>query len=173
MSRTRVGTNSNRSLKLLWEQAVTPLRKKLGADEFESWIRPMSPLATFDGVVEITVPNRMFASWVEENYLDDLAACWAEASGRRPRLRLVWEPQQLQGELFAAPGLGTEKAPGLAQGELFAAPAPAASSPAAASSRQPSTLAARPTTIPNTCSSFVPTMIPIPFSTDRNSKRGT
>ncbi len=104
-------TISSENIKSLWRQALTPLRHRLDADEFESWIKPLSPLAAADGVLELAVPNRMFASWVEENYLEELTRAWAEASGRPMRLKLDWAGSGAQGELFAARPRS--------QGELF------------------------------------------------------
>ena len=98
-------------MKSLWNQALTPLRTRLDADEFESWIQPLSPLSAGGGILALAVPNRMFASWVEENYLEDLSTAWAEASGQRMRLKLDWAGSGAQGQLFASDHR--------AQGELF------------------------------------------------------
>ncbi|SVC42041.1 uncharacterized protein METZ01_LOCUS294895, partial [marine metagenome] len=65
----KVETLSPNKVKYLWKQALTPLRERLDADEFESWIKPLSPLSARSDILELAVPNRMFASWVEENYL--------------------------------------------------------------------------------------------------------
>jgi len=88
------------SLKILWEQAVAPLKAKLDAEEYETWIEPLKPVSAGGGVVELAVPNRMFASWVESNFLDDLAAAWVGAAGATATFRFTWGPTQLQGELF-------------------------------------------------------------------------
>ncbi len=108
---SKVETFSSNKVKHLWQQALTPLRERLDADEFESWIKPLSPLSARSDILELAVPNRMFASWVEENYLEDLTRAWTEASGRTMRLKLDWAGSGTQEELFTAASPG--------QGELF------------------------------------------------------
>ncbi len=94
---------SNSDLKVLWKRTVEPLEARLGRNEFETWIQPMLPLAAGDNSVEIAVPNRMFAAWVQENFLEDLAAAWVAASGRPASFTFTWEKQPSQGELFGHP----------------------------------------------------------------------
>jgi chromosomal replication initiator protein len=91
------------NLKSAWEDAVTPLRGRLSPEEFDTWIRPLAPIVGEDGVVEIAVPNSMFAAWIRENFLDELAREWTRASGRSDTFRLVCGRPQAQGELFPAP----------------------------------------------------------------------
>ena len=93
------GTN----LKTLWEQTVAPLRARLDREEYQTWIEPLKPVAVGDGVLELAVPNRMFATWVEENFLAELSTAWVSASGKESRLRFTWDPGATQGELFPVP----------------------------------------------------------------------
>ena len=85
----------------LWNQTIEPLERRLGSEEFDTWIKPMTPLAQGDGFVEVGVPNRLFASWVEENFLDALASAWLAAAGSRASFRFRWDPTPSQGELFS------------------------------------------------------------------------
>jgi chromosomal replication initiator protein len=94
---------SGTKLKTLWEQTVAPLRVKLDSADYQTWIEPMTPVATNDKGVEIAVPNRMFAAWVEENFLDELAASWVKASGQSSRFHFTWADVPSQGELFGPP----------------------------------------------------------------------
>ena len=88
-------------LKTLWKQAVTPLAASMPGEDFDTWIEPMRPVEFGGDVLEVSVPNRMFAAWIEENYLDDLARSWARASGRKTRFEFTWGQLSNQGELFA------------------------------------------------------------------------
>jgi len=88
-------------LKTLWKQAVTPLAASMSGEDFATWIEPMHPLELGGGVLEVSVPNRMFAAWIEENYLDDLARSWTRASGHKTRFEFTWGQLSNQGELFA------------------------------------------------------------------------
>ena len=92
------GSDSN--LKHLWERAVTPFKDRLTAEEFETWIRPMAPVAEAADTIEIAVPNSMFAAWIRDNFLDQLAAEWTRATGRKDSFRFIWGAQSTQGELF-------------------------------------------------------------------------
>ena len=53
---------------------IAEAKAKLDAEEYKTWIEPLRPVSADAGVVELAVPNRMFASWVESNFLDELAA---------------------------------------------------------------------------------------------------
>jgi chromosomal replication initiator protein len=97
---------SGTELKTLWEQTVAPLRARLDATDYSTWIEPMKPLFADDRGVEISVPNRMFAAWVEENFLDELADSWVRAGGRRSQFHFTWGDIAPQGELF---GRATDK----------------------------------------------------------------
>lgn len=88
------------NLKTLWEQTLEPLRGRLDSADYETWIKPMKPICAGENGVEISVPNRMFAAWVEENFLDDLADAWVHASGQRSRFHFTWGNVASQGELF-------------------------------------------------------------------------
>ncbi len=92
--------SSTSSVKSLWSRALVPLRARLPAADFETWIQPIAPLGASEGSVELAVPNRMFAAWVEENFLDELANAWVEAAGKTARFTFRWDEGAAQGELF-------------------------------------------------------------------------
>jgi chromosomal replication initiator protein len=95
-----VQPDHQKSLEALWNQALEHLRGRLDQEEFENWIRPLMPVQSGSGTLEISVPNRLFAAWVEENYLDALASAWVESSGRQTKFTFTWDASALQGELF-------------------------------------------------------------------------
>ncbi|MFT4571468.1 MAG: chromosomal replication initiator protein [Hyphomicrobiaceae bacterium] len=88
------------NLETLWNQALAHLRTSLDHEEFENWIRPLTPVQAGSGTLEISVPNRLFAAWIEENYLEALAKAWVETSGRKTRFTFTWDSNAMQGELF-------------------------------------------------------------------------
>jgi chromosomal replication initiator protein len=96
---------------------LTPLRAKLSAADFDAWIRPIAPLGASGDVVELAVPNRLFASWLEERFLDELASAWLSAAGRRARFTFRWDEAAAQGELFTHPQ--TQAPPATQQPSLF------------------------------------------------------
>jgi chromosomal replication initiator protein len=84
----------------LWNRALSSLRQRLDGDEFDSWIRPLVPLSLNSETLELSVPNKLFASWLEENYLDLLASAWVDAHGRETSFTFTWNGTGVQGELF-------------------------------------------------------------------------
>jgi chromosomal replication initiator protein len=93
---------SNTSVKILWNRALEPLRSSLSPTEFDAWIRPIAPLSASRDVVELAVPNRLFAAWVEEHFLAKLSEAWISAGGTRARFAFRWDDAAAQGELFTA-----------------------------------------------------------------------
>ncbi len=91
---------SRTQLEDLWNRAVSSLRQRLERDEFDSWIRPLVPLSLSSETLEISVPNQLFASWLEENYLDVLASAWVDAHGKETAFTFTWNGTGVQGELF-------------------------------------------------------------------------
>jgi chromosomal replication initiator protein len=77
-----------------------PFRERLTSEEFDTWIRPMAPVAQGSDTVEVAVPNSMFAAWIRENFLDQLAEEWTRATGRTDAFHFVWGKHTAQGELF-------------------------------------------------------------------------
>jgi chromosomal replication initiator protein len=92
--------SSRTQLEDLWNRAVTALGERLDRDEFDSWIRPLVPLSLSSETLEISVPNKLFASWLEENYLEMLTSAWIEAHGHETSFTFTWNGRGLQGELF-------------------------------------------------------------------------
>jgi chromosomal replication initiator protein len=92
--------SSRTQLEDLWNRAVSSLRGRLERDEFDSWIRPLVPISLRNETLELSVPNKLFASWLEENYLDVLAAAWVEAHGHETSFNFTWNAAAVQGELF-------------------------------------------------------------------------
>jgi len=88
------------NFKTLWNQVVSSLRGVVSDEDFESWIEPMNTRPAPDGALEITVPNQLCASWIEENFLDQISTAWTEASGQKNTMRLVCHEQPAQGSLF-------------------------------------------------------------------------
>jgi chromosomal replication initiator protein len=109
---------SNSSVKHLWTRALEPLRSKLAPSDFATWIQPIMPLGTSEGAVELAVPNRMFAAWIEERFLDELAEAWISVGGQRTRFSFRWDDDAAQGELFRP----QDTAHSNGQGALFTRP---------------------------------------------------
>ncbi len=81
-----------------WDVVLDTLRKKLGGEEVDKWIRPLRPIAVTSTAVRLEAPNRFFIECVSDNYLAALRQSVAEVIG----------PRQIHFEVNSSP-----------QGELF------------------------------------------------------
>lgn len=65
----------------VWSVVQGSLREKLGAQNFEIWIRPIQMASISDSSVSLEVPNRYYRDWVAANYGPALNAELEEAIG--------------------------------------------------------------------------------------------
>ena len=52
----------------LWEKSLNIIKEKVSQHNFETWIRPIRISALQDNCITLSVPNRFFKDWLEENY---------------------------------------------------------------------------------------------------------
>ena len=71
----------------LWSKIQGALKEKLGAQNFEIWIRPIQMAAISNDSVSLEVPNRYYRDWVAANYGPALNQELEEAIGRPVRLQ--------------------------------------------------------------------------------------
>lgn len=72
---------------LLWSRVQGSLREKLGAQNFEIWIRPIQMGSIQDDFVNLEVPNRYYRDWVAANYGPALNQELEQVIGRPVRLQ--------------------------------------------------------------------------------------
>lgn len=65
----------------IWTQARTELERIVGADNFATWIQPLSLTAIDNGTATIACPTRFLSDWVGRHYSDDIQKV-LEASGQ-------------------------------------------------------------------------------------------
>ena len=66
----------------VWEQVQGTLRRALGPQNFEIWIRPIRVGAVSEGSVRLHVPNRYYRDWVQANYGSTVTDAFGAALGR-------------------------------------------------------------------------------------------
>ena len=71
----------------LWSRVQGSLREKLGAQNFEIWIRPIQMASISGNAVNLEVPNRYYRDWVAANYGPELNKELEEAIGRPIQLQ--------------------------------------------------------------------------------------
>jgi chromosomal replication initiator protein len=53
---------------LLWEKCLNIIKEKLSQQNFDTWIRPIRIATLQDNSITLSVPNRFFKDWLEDNY---------------------------------------------------------------------------------------------------------
>ena len=71
----------------LWSRVQGSLREKLGAQNFEIWIRPIQMASISGNAVNLEVPNRYYRDWVAANYGPELNRELEDAIGRPIQLQ--------------------------------------------------------------------------------------
>lgn len=59
-----------------WGQICGQLRVEVGDTAFDSWLKPLTPGAFNDGVMNICVPTRFMRNWVITHYSDRIHKIW-------------------------------------------------------------------------------------------------
>ncbi len=54
--------------KELWNRCLTVLSGKVNQKTFDIWLKPLKALAIREDALELSVPNKFFKDWIEENY---------------------------------------------------------------------------------------------------------
>ena len=95
-------SGSKDNFQSLWNQALTLLKGDVTRQDFDTWIQPLKPLQYNGTAVELAVPDRLFASWLEEHFLEQLDKSWETVSGTRVQWRFVCAPADAQASLFSS-----------------------------------------------------------------------
>jgi chromosomal replication initiator protein len=65
----------------LWQSCLARLEKELPAQQFNTWIRPLSAASGGSESLRLVAPNRFVLQWVKDRFLARIAALAAEQSG--------------------------------------------------------------------------------------------
>ncbi len=79
----------------LWDRTLEELRRRLSAENFETWLSPVR-FGGIDGdTLTLQIPNRFFGEWLGAHYLDVMREAFASASAPEPcdpkTLKVHWE----------------------------------------------------------------------------------
>jgi chromosomal replication initiator protein len=73
----------------LWDACLRRLEQELPAQQFNTWIRPLSPEAGGEDSLTLTAPNRFVLDLVRERFAARIERLACEAGGRQIGLRIV------------------------------------------------------------------------------------
>jgi chromosomal replication initiator protein len=72
----------------LWERVLLSVRPRIGSHQaFDTWFKPIVPLALGPQFVDLEVPNAFFVDWLHEHYLSTLRISLEEVLGSSPEVR--------------------------------------------------------------------------------------
>ena len=108
----------------LWSKVQGSLREKLGAQNFEIWIRPIQVASISGNAVNLEVPNRYYRDWVAANYGPDLNRELEEAIGRPVQLqfhvtRKTETPQPAETNTVVSEAREVQPIPGVSPDKTF------------------------------------------------------
>tara|TARA_B100001173_G_scaffold265385_1_gene240399 strand:+ start:590 stop:2008 length:1419 start_codon:yes stop_codon:yes gene_type:complete len=74
MNKSYINKNINNfaSEELNWEKIQSEMRKKLGSEIFESWLKKISFLEEHNNYLLLSVPTRFIRDWITSRYLDQI-----------------------------------------------------------------------------------------------------
>ena len=78
----------------LWERALQELKGKLSAENFETWLSPLTVDRAEDSTLTLRVPNKFYADWLQTHYLD-LVLDALRAHGAPDSLRVDFSVSEL------------------------------------------------------------------------------
>ena len=85
--------NSNISIekKIDWKVVQSTMKKKLGKDIFESWLKKIELIEEFNNYVLISVSTRFIRDWITSRYLDQILQIIKEYKKNIIRIEFVIE----------------------------------------------------------------------------------
>jgi chromosomal replication initiator protein len=87
----------------LWDSLLDSMRRRIGSQDVEVWLKGARPIHLDDDVMILEVANRYYAEWIGENYLASLAEEAKSLLGGPVELRFSWReepaPEETRGPL--------------------------------------------------------------------------
>ena len=63
---------SEQIIKISWEKIQKEMKKKLGKEIYESWLRKISFVEEFNNYILLSVTTRFIRDWITSRYLDQI-----------------------------------------------------------------------------------------------------
>jgi chromosomal replication initiator protein len=75
----------------LWDRLLRAMQRRIGHQDVEIWLEPVTPLSLDAQRLLLEVPNRYYGEWITENYQDALVEESERILGGRPQVELVFQ----------------------------------------------------------------------------------
>ncbi|MEM7604608.1 MAG: chromosomal replication initiator protein DnaA [Myxococcota bacterium] len=95
----------------LWDRALTTLRNRLSAENFDTWLAPVRCDSIDEHAAVLHIPNRFYADWIANHYSELLLEALAEHAETPPKALRFEVDEQLQKRLPPAEPVATEPRP--------------------------------------------------------------
>jgi chromosomal replication initiator protein len=76
-------------MKTLWDKVLEHIATRMNPSSFETWFSPTKQLAFQDNVLRVAVPDRYFANWLEEHYIDVILEISRTLTGKNIEIQFV------------------------------------------------------------------------------------
>ncbi|MET0385216.1 MAG: chromosomal replication initiator protein DnaA [Polyangiales bacterium] len=83
----------------LWQSALSDMRARLSAENFETWLAPIGWGGSDGHKVRLRIPNKFYADWIRTHYLDILLSLMRDKSGMRD-IDVSWEVDEQLAEVW-------------------------------------------------------------------------
>lgn len=71
----------------LWEGTLEQLKKQLGKQNFETWIKPLRFTGRTDNEVRLAVPNKFFRDWLTEHFVEQIEQVLSSIARQEVKVR--------------------------------------------------------------------------------------
>lgn len=92
--------NNNSSVQEQWGQICSQLKVEVGETAFDSWLKPLTPGAFNDGIMNICVPTRFMRNWVITHYSDRIHKIWEKKTRPLKASTLLFRPFRTKAKAF-------------------------------------------------------------------------
>jgi chromosomal replication initiator protein len=97
----------------LWSSVIDSLKEKVGQQNFDIWIKPISFVAMEGEKVDLEVPNRFFKEWINEHYASHIKEAVSLLTQKRCHLQLRVRNEKVNEGGSGPSALPTKKSPAL------------------------------------------------------------
>ena len=92
-------------LNILWDSLLNAMSDRIGKQDVEIWLKNATPVHLGDGGLLLDVPNRYYADWIADNYVDALSTELKQILGSEVPLQFTftWRDEPADEPVRGAP----------------------------------------------------------------------
>jgi len=91
------------SMENLWNKVIDSLKERVGQQNFDIWIKPISLISINEDGVALEVPNRFFKEWINEHYSPQIQEVLFAFTEKRYHLQLRIRSEKMEKKDFVFP----------------------------------------------------------------------